>query len=89
MIITGFEFTSQGNSAIRVANDKQTESFSLITNKNLPYAHKIKHFHLWQFSDYDKGEIESEIKAYVSEFGTEKQKDIIFGKIDAMVGNRY
>lgn len=80
MIIEGFSITSQGNSVIRVSNDFLTESFTIVTHKNLPFAHSVKHQHLWKLTDYAKTQIEKEVRAFISLRGTDKQKDIVFGK---------
>ena len=81
MIIQGFEMSSRGNSTIRIANDNQTESFTLITHQNLPFTHEKKHVPLWNLSDKDKYKIESEVRDYVSRHGSDIQKLIVFGKV--------
>lgn len=80
MIIEGFELSSQGNSAVVVANDTRTKKFTVLTNKNLPFTHRYKHLPLWKFNDMTKSRIEKEIREYILVNGTDEQHLIVFGR---------
>ena len=83
MIIDQFKVNKNGNAVIVVSSDSLSESFTIQTNANLPFAHSVKHQHLWTLTDDDKAKIESEVKNYVSKFGNARQKEITFGKNSA------
>jgi hypothetical protein len=81
MIILGFEFSTRGNSAVRVATNNKQETFSIITNSNLPFIHSMKYKDLWFWTDDDKMMAQKEIEDYIRENGTYREQRIVFQKV--------
>lgn len=78
MIILGFEFSSRGNAAVRISTNNKQETFSVITNRNLPFIHSMKYKDIYHWTDADKMIAQKEIEDFIRENGTAREKRIVF-----------